>query len=54
MFVFICRHGDTTRSGGRVVTLTVGYTMPSTCDFAVGYTFAHLSICRFPNLPLNP
>ena len=39
-FLFI-RHGVTTRSGGRIVTLAVGYTMPSTGDFAVGYTFAH-------------
>ena len=35
IFYFIFRHGDTTRSGGRVVTLAVGYTMPSTSDFAL-------------------
>ena len=40
-FVLFFRHGDTTRSGGRVVTLAVGYTMPSTGGFAVSYTFAH-------------
>ena len=29
IFDFIFRLGDTTRSGGRAVTLPVGYTMPS-------------------------
>ena len=40
LFYFF-RHGDTTRSGGRVVTLAVSYTMPSSGDFAASYTFAH-------------
>jgi hypothetical protein len=33
--LFYFRHGDTTRSGGRAVTLAVGYTMPSSGEFAL-------------------
>ena len=35
IFDFIFHHGDTTRSGGRAVTLPVGYTLPSTGEFAL-------------------